>query len=216
LREAHPIVSTGVENSPVTTSYRIAVLCGALPLAVGTLTFAAWILARAPWLMLAGLYTIICGLVLFLIGSSALAYYYRHAKSQTDLRRVRIATIACGLLLLANFPVAAAITLAAVSIETRYVVVIHNHSQQPLRDARLIGGGCDSPLGTIPPGAAVTRSLWFHRDGELQLVATYQGSPRLETVEGYVTSGAGGQARVTLNEAGKLHVDHPRAGYLSE
>ncbi len=200
----------------MTTSYRIAVLCGALPLAIGVLTFTTWLLVRAPWLMLAGLYTIGIGLLLFLIGASALAYYYRRAQTQTDLRRVRIATIACGVLLLANFPVAAAIVLAAMSIETRYVVVVHNRAQQPMADARLFGGGCDSPLGTIPPGATVTRALWFHCDGELQLAATYEGMPRLETVEGYVTSGGGGQARVTLDEAGRMHVDHPQAGYVSE
>ena len=189
-------------------TYRIALICGATPLFIGVSIFLLWLVTRWNWLMMAGLYTIYGGVPIFLIGVVALTRFCWLASRTPDLprRRLRISVICCAGLLLSNFPVAAAIVVGAVMIDTRYIVTVHNASSQPLDDVRVSGGGCEVDFGTISPGATLRRSFWVQCDGELDFCAS-SGSVRYnKTIDGYVTNGMGGNTSVIVGPQGTISV----------
>lgn len=191
-------------------AYRVALICGTLPLLVGVSIFVLWLVTRWDWLTLAGFYTLFGGVVIFLVGVVALACYCGQAFQAPNLprRRLWLSTIACAGLLLSNFPVAGGIIVAVAAIESRYTVTIHNASQQPLNDVRVFGGGCDESLGSIPPGDTARRSFWVEHDDELKLHAISGTAVHKETIDGYVTNGMGGHTTVTLNLDGTISVSN--------
>ena len=159
--------------------------------------------------MTAGYFTLYAGVIMFFIGIIALVYYCWLALRNHDLprRRVWISMIGGIGLLLSNFPVAGGITVAAIAIESRYTVIIHNDSQQPLNGVRVYGGGRTS-FDSIPPGCVVQRSFWIQHRGELQFLAI-SGTTTLEkTIDGYVTDGMRGCSTVTVNPDNTISVSN--------
>ncbi len=189
-------------------AFRLALVCGALPLIVGLVAFTVWLATRWDGLMILGYFIILGGVGLFVTGLVALGIACRNALRAGRLPRQRIwlSTFACLGLLLVNFPVAAVLTICAVGIETSYNVLIQNDSPFELSEVRLVGGGCDEELGSIAAGETVERRFWIETDGELMLRAQVDGKPREELIEGYVTSGLGRRAIVTIGEDGQLSV----------
>ncbi len=183
-------------------SYRVALICGAFPLLIGISIFTFWLITRWSWLELAGIYTLYGGAAIFLVGVFALARYCWLAFRTPNIprRHLWFSTLACAGLLLLNFPVAGGITVAAIAIETRYTVVVHNASDQSLESVRVFGGGCDEPFGTIPPGGIVRQSFWIEHDGELKFSAISYA----KIIDGYVTHGSGGHTTVTINSDGTI------------
>lgn len=192
------------------TAFRVSLACAALPLVAGLAIFAIWLATRWDWLMLAGVFTIYGGLVLICVGVLALATGLWLARSRPNHGKQRpwLSAAICGVMLIANFPVAGGLTYSALQIETAYTVVITNSSTDALRDVRVAGGGCDVSFGTIQPGDKVKRTFWFQCDGRLELVAEGTAGSYQETIEDYVTGGWGGKASVTVNCNGTLVVSH--------
>ncbi len=190
-------------------AYRVALICGAFPLFVGISIFMLWLITRWDWLMGAGLFALWGGIAIFLIGVLALARFYWLASRVPNLprRRLRRSTLACAGLLLLNFPVACGISVAAIAIETRYTVVIHNASRQPLENARVFGGGCDAFVGSIPPGGTVQGSFWIQHDGQLEFRALSGTISHTKTINSYVTPNTGGHTIVTINRDGTISVN---------
>ena len=117
--------------------YRIALMCGIAPQTVGIAIFLLWLVTRWEWLVGAGLVTIYAGVFSVLIGAIALAmstFDFSDARSSPGRRRFALALAAA--LLVANFPMAAAVSFGALTIMTAYVVTIHNDSGAPLHDVR--------------------------------------------------------------------------------
>lgn len=190
-------------------TYRVALICGAFPLFVGVSIFMLWLITRWDWLMVAGIYTIYGGVAIFLVGVIALARFCWLAFRTPDLprRRLWLSTLGCAGLLLLNFPVAGGVAAAVIAIETRYTVVVHNLSQQPLTDVRVFGGGCDESLGAIPPGGMVRRSFWIQGQGVLKFHAL-SGAGAYTRKLGYVTHNMGGHTTVRINPDGTISVSH--------
>lgn len=147
-------------------AYRIALFCGAIPLACGTFIFVLWLVTRWDWLMAAGLATIIGGVFVFLIGTIALACYHELAVRSPEVtpRQLRFRTLAAVGLLLSNFPIAVGYAASANAVKTCYTVAIHNRSRQPLDHVRVIGGGCDLDFGTIEARGISPTSVLDSRD----------------------------------------------------
>lgn len=196
--------------SAMNAAFRVSLICAALPLTAGLAIFATWLATRWDWLALAGVFTIYGGLASVSVGVLALGWGLWLARSRPDhdRQRPRLSAFTCGLLLLANFPVAAGLTYSAVQIESAYTVVIMNSSAAALRDVHVIGGGCDVSFGTIQPGDRVKRTFWVQFDGTLELVAEGTAGSYHETIEGYVTNGWGGKASITVNRDGTWVVSH--------
>jgi hypothetical protein len=195
----------------VNRAYRITIVCGALPLLLGAGIFLAWLALEREWLMVAGIHTIYLGFGLFVVGLGSLGCYWWRASRAPEVPRDRMWSNIAGalVLLLANFPAAFGIVGAAVAVATRYRVVVHNRSAQPLNEIRLWGGGASAAIFSIAPQDTAERSLWFKGDGELKFEAKVGAKTLTTPVEGNVTNGGGGRAEVVVHEDGKVVVTHP-------
>lgn len=191
-------------------AYRVALVCGLLPILVGVSIFLLWLVMRWEWLIAAGIFTLYGGVALFFIGSVALACFCWFAFRSSDVSRKRLlfSTLGCAALLLSNFPIAARIVVAVVDIETRYAIVVHNTSDLPLEQVRVFGGGCDCFLGSIPPGDTATCFCRFHCDGRLEFCAVSGTTTHSQIIDGYVTGNMGGRAVVTIHPNGTISVIH--------
>ena len=111
-------------------AYRLAILCGAVPLALGVLTFAAWLATGWRELMMAGLIVLYLGFAAFIIGVTALTRFLIAAREsgQVSFKKARRKALATSALLLANFPAAAVIVLAVGLLETTYSVTVVTYS----------------------------------------------------------------------------------------
>ena len=97
--------------------YRMALVCGALPLTIGIGILALWLVTRWPWLMVAGAYTILAGLAFVVLGVIALARFYWLARSSSLPRpRLRRLLAAGACLLLVNCPAAAGAVYVAMAV----------------------------------------------------------------------------------------------------
>lgn len=186
--------------------------CGAIPLLAGGSVFLLWLATRWNWLMWAGIFTIYGGVATFFTGMIALGRYWWNALHSSDVtrRRLWVSTIGCAVLLISNFPVAAAMVVAAVAIMTRYTIVVHNASQRPLVGVHVFGGGCDADFGTIAPDKTVRRAFWIRHDGDLQFCAKCGATVYTETIDSYVTNGSGGHTTVTIHPNSTISFDNTR------
>ena len=123
-------MSSGEWSGRLPNSYRVAVACGAIPLVTGIGVFLLWVPTRWEFFVAAGIVTIGAGLVLFTIGVITLGYFVWTSWRAGQIARARMwrLTLACGALLLVNFPVCAAIGMAVSVISSLYTVTITNES----------------------------------------------------------------------------------------
>ena len=183
------------------------------PLVIGIAIFVLWLPTRVAGLMIAGLITIYAGLVsvgialLILIDAWWLARMSGRDWPTRYWPNCRI-TLACIVL---NFPVAFGLAVTAVTIESSNRVTVYNHTDRPLEDVRVSGGGCDETLGTIAPGSRSSVWFWVKDDGVLVLHATQGSKKHEETLVDYVSRDCGGTTNVTFGRDGKMVVDHRRA-----
>jgi hypothetical protein len=183
----------------------MALVCGALPLVLGTSVFVFWLFTGWTIFEIAGAMVLVCGPIVFLLGICFLLGYLLTTYAN-GRKPAWLAVVVAAIVLLSNFPAAAAIIMAVGHIESRYTVTIRNASQEPFTDVRLAGGGLDESLGTIAPGQTATRDLWFAADGRLDLTARLGNAPVSAAVEGYVTPGMGGRAEVIVESADTVRV----------
>jgi hypothetical protein len=189
-------------------AYRIALICGTLPLIVGVSVYLFWLMTRWYGWVVMGVFTLLFGVILFLVGTVALARFVWLAFRTSGLSRRRLwfSTLACLGLLVANFPAAYGIMLSVFLIEASYTITVHNASDQPLDGVRVFGGGCDAWFGTVPPGGRVQRSFLIRDDGQLEFQAVRRAIRYTETIDKYVTQMMSGNTTVTFESEGKISV----------
>lgn len=197
--------------------HRVAWLCGAVPLFLGTAIFLLWLIVRWDWLVIAGGVVLFAGVPVVVVGFGALARFWWVTSRTPNVspRRLRVATLASAGLLLTNFPVAAVIVWAALAIDTRYTVVVHNASQVQLDRVRVFGGGCDASYGSLPPGATASRSFWIRGDGVIVLRASSGDDGLEQSISSYVTVGGGGHLTVTVEQDKRIAVLSQRVQQLA-
>jgi len=181
--------------------YRLSLFCGIVPLVAGVGIFLAWVATRQDWLMTAGMVTLVAGFISFCTGAVALGRFCWLAIRKERIPRTQVwskAGRSAGLLVV-NFPIAVAIVVGAIAIETRYTVRIINDLSQPLHQVRVYGGGVDRRIGTMDPGATRRRGFWIQQDGELTLEMKLGPTLVQTNIDGYVTPNMGEDLRVTVN-----------------
>lgn len=191
-------------------AYRIALTCGVTPLLVGVSIFLLWLIPRWEWLVIPGAAAIYGGVAAFFVGAVALARVCWLACRSPNIPRKRhvLAILACIALLLANVAMAGGIIAAVIAMKTRYLVIIRNDSTHVLSGIRVRGGGCEARLGAISPNGATRRSLWIQQDGSLEFLAVSGTTALTHTIDGYVTTGMGGQTTVVINRDASISVRH--------
>ncbi len=169
--------------------YRIALICGLAPLAVGCGIFGLWCAVGWDWLMFAGLATMWAGIASVFAGGICLGLFA--VKSAAMQPRPHIGPrIAIGLIcLLVNLPAAFLIIVTAGYLFFSVHVTVTN---QGLDLERLVvAGGCaEADFGPIPAGATRIERIVIKCDGSLDFQA-WRGDQELSgTLVGYrVTHG---------------------------
>jgi len=192
-------------------SYRVALLCWAIPLLAGIIVFIGWFFGGVEGWWQLGYFVIGAGSVLFVLGVIALALSIRKDRSTPNVsrRRLRTSSLLCAGLLLSNFPVALAMTGIVIRSEMRYTVVVQNDSALQLEDVQVFGGGIHSATVSVHPGGNARFDVWPSADGVLKLSARSASNDYEVVVEGYVTNMMGGDATVTFHADESFTVTHP-------
>jgi len=98
--------------------------------------------------------------------------------------------------------------LAIISLVMReeYVLTIKNESAAVIANVVLKGQGFGSKLslGSIPPGSVIQHSFYTGPDGPLEFEATWEGEIHTGVVEGYLTSGIGGNGELIFKQSGEI------------
>ena len=151
--------------------------------------------------MLAGVATLYGGVAAFFIGALAIASVAwmasRSPASPQPRQALRI--LACSLMLVSNFPVAGGIIAAVIAIDSSYVVIVKNNTQQVLTGIRLSGGGCDVEIDTLQPSSVARRVLCPRGEGSLEFHAFNGTSTLSHTINPYVCFGMGGHKTVVVS-----------------
>lgn len=194
------------------TAFRNALLCWAIPLAAGVCIFAAWLPTRSEVLAGLGAGLLVGGTALFCIGLVELGISIEQRRRDASLsRRGRLASSAlCAGLLLSNFPVAGAMTIHAMRIDSRCRIVVHNESASVWEEVRVVGAGARSEPVTVRPGAVETIDVWARTEGSLELSGRRGGALRSRDLDVYVTSGLGVEVHVTIEPDDSMTVDQRR------
>lgn len=188
--------------------WNAAVLCGAVPLTAGLIIFAIWCASRAAWLMEAGFFTIAAGLVLVVIGLVCLIVYCRRARSGGVMGWKARAALG-GLLLFFNFPAAAGLTVAALYVQSSYLVIVENHSAWPLEDLSFQSPRGEYAFGTVPSNTQREKTFHFAGEGAVTYDATLNRVRQHGVLDGYI-SGNGGKARLVITDEGDVEVHNER------
>ena len=192
---------------------RLAWFLGIAPLVVGVGIFVSWLILRADRLMLAGVVTLQIGICAVAAGIVCLVIYLVLARRSGQIDRRRLARQAVGVLALylIGFAAAGGAVVGGIMIETRYTVSITNHSEFPLRETTVEGGGVSAVFGDIPPGRTTKRSFWIETDGTLVLTGLHDSQNVQMTIDEYVTNNQGGNRAVVLDQSGAISVRDRRA-----
>lgn len=188
-------------------TYQLSLVCGALPLIVGLVIFFLWLATGWSWLEEVGFYTLLGGLVFFAAGVIALIVWFLRAGRSKFPRREK-AIVSAGVLL-ANFPVAAAIVWSVLVIQSTYHLTIKNNSAVALRGVHFLGNGYDLDLGEILPSEKLKLKLRPQVLGESSLILRGRcgNDSFTNVVEGYYEPGGGGNAVVTVSADRKISVE---------
>ena len=158
-----------------------AVICGGLPLGVGSFIFYAWRITHWGIWQLLGLLTLIAGLGLFLAGLAHLWTYILKARREDKAPVARIFATSVGVLalLLANFPVASHCMSSALDIITHFKVAVENQTGEPVTEFHIGGSYAeDIRIPLIQPGETIIRLLsTIHRQSIDCTAMTATGKP---------------------------------------
>jgi hypothetical protein len=179
---------------------KIAILCGAVPLLLGTLIYTAWRFTRWPWLETAGLFVIFAGLISVTFAAVLLVrHLYRDFRVSRSFRTTNwFQVMVVGAILLLNFPAATIFTVSAINLVTRYTIHVSNQSGTSIESFVVTGPGVLVELGPIASGQRVQHHLQFAGDGSLDFTARQGQSEFSDQLEGYVTGGWGGDTTIRV------------------
>jgi hypothetical protein len=189
---------------------KIAIACGAIPLVAGTAIYFTWRVTRWESLMALGMLNIFVGLALFAVGAGCLLFQSMRDESSSGQQPIDAGLqnllVAC--LLLVNFPAALVYGLSAMEVMSRYTLQISNDSGRPVERFSLSGPNLKVDLGEIPVGAMIENVVDFRGEGQLLFSAEIDGEVIDGIVDGYVSSGIGGDTKLRLLPDAKFEVQH--------
>src|SRR3954453_22494922 len=136
------------------TPIRIALLCWAIPLAVGVTTFLLWLLTEADGLMVVGFVTLLVGALLAFVASMMLVLHvFGRFEGPRPSMRSRIAQASgVAVLLLGNFASAYGIVQAVESIQLSSHVTVVNAGTATIDSFVVTGPSFRTELGPVAPG----------------------------------------------------------------
>jgi hypothetical protein len=195
--------------------YRVVLVMGIAPTIFGTLVFAVWVITRNERLFPVGEQTINVGTVIVAIGGVLLVvfavreWFAHYTRKRWIIRRL----LWGGLVLLMNFPLAAAyigITLYLMSFAT---VTVVNAGSKTVESFVVKGAGVNVEMGPIRPGGSVTRQYRIGQDSAVTFLGRKGERKLTGVIDGYQQAGPtkGSYADiVTIDDDGKASVTQKR------
>ena len=187
--------------------HRSSILFGVAPLIIGAGVFALWYFTKADVLMLVGIGTIVGGLVAVLVAAICLVIYlYRETQRKTSAKTLLQEGLLSGSIIIVNFPLAFILVFSAITIITTYTITIRNKSSSMISKITITAPGVRRIVEQIPPNDEVTQKFKFWSDGVLRFSGVQNENEFIGTIEGYVTSGMGGESIIMIKNNGKYEV----------
>jgi len=191
-------------------AYKIALLCGLAPLIIAVIILMGWFLTDAEEFLIAGIFNILGGLVLFFIGISCLIVYeYQHRQQYQHSAWKKL--LKPFLVLLSNFPAAAACIYAVLFMQTISQLVIVNQTQEVIPVIHLTSElsktfGVKHLKGVMPND--VTKKLFrFKHSGSIEYSFELNGRLHEGTLVGYISRQHGKNVVMTISNNGEVSVE---------
>jgi len=189
--------------------YRAALICGLAPLAIGIAIFLLWCVVDWTWLMFVGAFTICGGIVSVLVGSGCLIAYAVKSWNTQPKSRVGVRVAIASTALLANFPAALALIVAAMYLALQIQVTVVNHG--PAIEQFVVSGGCtETDFGSIPSGTTRVKKIRIECDGNLEFHARRAGQELGGIIERYVTPNDWEYDQITFSPNGDWSLQNLR------
>ncbi len=187
--------------------YRSSIFFGVAPLIIGTCVFALWYFTKVDMLVLVGIYTIIGGLISVLVAAFCLAIYiYQEMRRKTSAKTLFQKGLLSGGVIVVNFPLAFILAFTAITMITSYSLTIRNDSSSTVSKIAITAPGVNRIVERVWPNDEATQRFKFKSDGVLQFSATQNENEFGGIIEGYVTSGMGGESIIVIKDNGKYEV----------
>lgn len=190
--------------------YLASIVCAVTPLIIGGAIYGLWVATDISWLMLAGVFNIYAGLALFIGGMICLSvYFYRERKLSKD-GVLKKSAISLGLLL-ANFPAAIAALYGASYHLSESTLMVQNSTEYRITDIVLSERAVTYQFPVVEPNSSVTENFHFKYEGAVGYKFSVNGTEHEGLAFGYVTSHAGGKAKMVVSDDGKVVVERMKS-----
>ena len=193
---------------PTTRRVKVPLVFGAAPLTIGISMFLLWLITGWQWLELVGIFVLYTGFASVVSGLVLLALWVLRRIRSGDWAREQLMgrTIFAAIVLVINFPAAGLILWTTYNLSTRYTVVVRNYGSASIESGAITGGGVSLEIGSIEPGASVTKRFHVGHDGTLRFSGEQGGRKLQMVVDDYVTNDGGGQKQIDIFPDGTVQV----------
>ena len=181
---------------------RLALICGLVPLSVGTMVFIAWLITRDSDLMAIGAATIAYSIPLFIIGFiSLIVDGWKASEARNEEWRAR--RLVARSILLLNFPVAATYVAVACYLNSTYTIIVENISAERIDRLTLVDPFRNRyEFGPVEANDRREEAFHFRGEGSVLYEVSSGGVVRSDVLIGYTTFGIGGCVRLTIEANG--------------
>ncbi len=188
--------------------YRIAMLCGILPMTVGVSIYILYEITRWDVLVLAGLFTVYGGLACAALGFICIIAYAFKRHAAGEMWGLGVGK-AVGVILL-NIPVCVIVvhlSLLSVTRMDSYTVVLENKGEDVVAHFELETPGGAVGIEGIAPGESESVRLSFEDPGSITYRAEV-GNDLLEgVIENHVANSGGGKKSIITFSDGEFSIE---------
>jgi hypothetical protein len=202
------VVETSGIKMPGKAIFICALIFSLWPLVVGVSVFLLWWLTRWQILEMLGAFTIYGGIISVLLAFVAVVGYIIVAvKARVLLKKVALNAVIVLIAIIINFPAAFACIVGVDYISSIYALTIENRSSATIQQLTISGRDTIWSIGPILPGGKDHVKFRITFEGSLTFSASSNGNKIDGVLEGYVTSGCGGQRTLEIEDGGKYLID---------
>jgi len=187
--------------------FRIACICGAVPLGVGVIVSVLFYFTQWKWLVAVGLLNIYAGVISVVIGLILLTIYTIRLFKKCAVRE-KTAVILLGYsLLLVNFPAAVFLAIVSHGNASMSTVVVDNRSLHIIPEVTLTGpSGAQFHISKIPPGSNKRGRFRIKGEGSVTYEVKVGTKTESGILFGYITSGMDQAAKITIDPKSVISV----------
>ncbi len=188
-------------------AYKIALFCGLMPLILAVIILSGWFITGEVEFLIAGLFNIAGGVILFVIGICCLLYYeYQHRQNhQVSAWRKLLKPF---LILIVNFPAAAACMYLVFFMMSVSVITVDNQTKEFISAIKLnTQKFVIKPILGVMPGDTIRKYRRFTQSGPIGYSFEYNGRVQEGTLIKYVSRHNGINVAMTISNNGSVSIE---------